>query len=146
MVVREIIDRLDGMARAYDSEDFDITKWHSLPLLIIEDSGNTYVSDPVILERVFGGVAYCKECLGLPKIDYHLQHLQVVSDTICITTVIWDFFNAQKGVELTLEIGYVFQKKDSVWKVIVILQPIWRDPTKSRVDITKNVGNQPKNR
>ena len=141
MVIRELINVLDSMSKAYNSEDYDFFKWYSVPLLVIEDSGNSYVDDPVILERVFGGVAYCKKYLDLPSIDFHLQHLWMESDTIALTKIVWEFFNPHKKIELILEIGYVLQKKDNAWKIISMIQPTWRDPLRKRKDITIFVDN-----
>lgn len=137
MIIKEIIDTLSEMREAYDCGDSDFRKWCDLPLLIIEDSNNSYISDLVILERMFDSVRYCKEYLDLPTVDFRLQHLLMMSDSISMVTVFWDFFNEHKKVELVLEIGYIMQKKETKWKVISMLQPLWRSAAYSTKDITK---------
>lgn len=111
MIIEEVIDIFKEMRSAYNRGDHDFRSWCEVPLLIIEDSNNSYISDPVILERVF--------------------------DSVAIATVFWDFFNEHKKNELALEIGYIVQKKETRWKIISMLQPTWRNGAHSEKDITK---------
>lgn len=137
VIIEEVIDIFKEMRSAYNRGDHDFRSWCEVPLLIIEDSNNSYISDPVILERVFDSVRYCKEYLDLPTIDFQVQHLIMAADSVAIATVFWDFFNEHKKNELALEIGYIVQKKETRWKIISMLQPTWRNGAHSEKDITK---------
>ena len=107
MITHEVLAVLDGVRQMYNSNEFDFSKRHSMPLLIIEDSRSSRVSGPVVLERLFKTLLNCYKYLGLPKVDYRLKHLQRLSDQLVATSVVWELFGAQKRVELVMEIGHI---------------------------------------
>lgn len=137
MAAKEVLEVLDEMRNAYNSGNFDFSKWHPLPLLIIEDSGHQTIGDSVLLERVFETLVNCSRYLDLSHTDYSLQSLQVMSDKVAVTKVRWDFSNNQKKTELILEIGHIMQKQDNGWKITALLQPLWREPWRERQDIKR---------
>ncbi len=137
MVVREIMDTLRAMCVAYSQQEWDYVKWVSLPLLVVENSDTYPVSELAAVSKLFEGIRQCHEDLNLPTIDFNLQHLHVISDKIVAIKITWGFFNVRKKTEVSLEAGHIFQKKEDGWKIIAILQPLWRDPMKTRSDIKK---------
>lgn len=135
MIVNEILNVLGEMRDAYNTQNFDFSKWHALPLLIIEDSGGGFVEDSEIFERILETLVHCSTYLDLPILDFRVQHLMMISDTIATTILKWEFSNVQKKAGLVLEIGHIMQKKDNSWKIIALLQPTWQEPPQNRDDI-----------
>jgi hypothetical protein len=128
---------LEAIRDGYNSEDFDFAQWHSIPLMVIEDSSCTVVEDRDVFDRIFETVIMCNKYLDLPTVEFRLQHFLRISETVVTTKVVWEFFNAQKKIEVVLEIGHIVQKKDNDWMVVAVLQPLWRDPFTSVKDLTK---------
>lgn len=84
--------------------------------------------------RVFDTIINCNVYLDMLKIEFHLQRLIVMSESLVVAVVLWNFFNSKNEIGLVHEVGYVLQKKDSIWKVNVVLSPSWKDPAEVRDD------------
>ena len=138
MAIRAVIEVLEDVRDAYNSENFDFDKWHgSMPFLFVEDVHKELITDPIIISRLFETLANCNRYLGLTKMDFRLQHLSMMSDTMAQISLLWEFFNTKNKAELILEIGHIMQKKDDGWKISVLLQPAWRKPFTSMKDTTR---------
>lgn len=131
MIFQEIINVFEEIQQTYNTEEFDFTKTHTLPLYFIEGAGIGAVTD-------FETFINCNVYLDMLKIEFHLQRLIVMSESLVVAVVLWNFFNSKNEIGLVHEVGYVLQKKDSIWKVNVVLSPSWKDPAEVRDDM-KNI-------
>ena len=111
MIFQEITNVFKEIRHTYNTEEFDFTKTHWMPLFFIEGAGIGAVADVETFERVFDSIINCNKYLDLLKIEFHVRQLMEVSESVVVAVVVWDFFNAKNKVGLVHEVGYVLQRK-----------------------------------
>jgi hypothetical protein len=126
MIIKEILALFDSMSEGYNSDNLEFTLWHDIPMIVVEDSGFSTVPDPEIFARLFETVVNCNKYLELPIISWQVHNFLLISDSVFVAKVLWSFADEGARVGVTLDVGYIIQKKDNIWKIMSVLQPIWR--------------------
>lgn len=121
MIVKEVLALFDSMSDGYNSGNFEFGLWHDFPMIFVEDSGFSAVSDPIIFARLFETVVNCSKYLDLPVISSQAHNFLLISETVVMTKVVWSFADVSARVGTMLDAGYIIQKKDNIWKIVSVL-------------------------
>jgi hypothetical protein len=122
----------EEIRHTYNTEEFDYTKTHSIPLCLVDETGVGVAADFEAFIGGFDPLINCSKRFGLSRVEYCLLRLTVISDSLVVAVVKWEFFDRKDEVGLVREVGYVVQKMDDVWKISAVLQPTFRDPIVSQ--------------
>jgi hypothetical protein len=133
MVVDGVESVLEEIRYTYNAGEFDYTKTHTIQLCLVDEAGVEIVVDFEAFIGGFDPIVNCSKRFGLSRVEFYVLRFAVVSDSLIVVVVKWDFFNHKGEVGLVREVGYVVQKRDDAWKISAVLQPTFRDPIVHRL-------------